>query len=137
MLRGGGLNHEGASLPRLLPAPANSRLAVGRHPKSRFVPCTIDWQYRYILLRDHNKSSKQAKMMPSSGGNNNEMDEAAAGARLQALRVAKSELETSKGPVHYQLSSGAAFFVADNRSTVQERVDGEIRQLVSKLPPSR
>ena len=90
-----------------------------------------------MLFRDHNKSSKQAKMMPSSGGNNNVMDEAAAGARLQALRVAKSELETSKGPVHYQLSSGAAFFMADNRSTVQESVDEEIRQLVSKLPPSR
>ena len=75
--------------------------------------------------------------MPSSGGKSKELDEIAAEARLQALRVAKSELSSSKGPVHYQLSSGAAFFLADNRSTVQERVDGEIRQLVSKLPPSR
>ena len=76
-------------------------------------------------------------MMPSTGGKSKEMDEAAAESRLQALRVAKSELETSKGPVHYQVSSGAAFFMADNRSTVQARVEGEIRQLVSKLPPSR
>ena len=83
------------------------------------------------------KAKQAPKMMPSSGGKSKEVDEAAAEARLQALRVAKSELETSKGPVHYQLSSGAAFFLADSRSTVQDRVDGEIRQLVSKLPPSR
>ena len=104
---------------------------------SAAIPNQEFYHWQYMLFRDHNKSSKQAKMMPSSGGNNNEMDEAAAGERLQALRVAKSELETSKGPVHYQLSSGAAFFMADNRSTVQESVDEEIRQLVSKLPPSR
>jgi len=76
-------------------------------------------------------------MVPSSGGKSKEVDEAAGEARLQALRVAKSELETSQGPVHHQLSSGAAFFLADSRSTVQERVNGEIRQLLSKLPPSR
>ena len=75
-------------------------------------------------------------MMPS-GGNAKETDEAAAETRLQALRVAKSEIETSRGPVHFQLSSGAAFFLADNRSKVHERVEDEIRQLVAKLPPSR
>ena len=76
------------------------------------------------------------KMMPSSG-NAKETDEATAGERLQALRVAKSEIETSRGPVHFQMSSGAAFFLADSRSTAHKRVEAEIRQLVSKLPPSR
>lgn len=75
-------------------------------------------------------------MMPS-GGNAKETDEAAAEKRLQALRVTKSEIETSRGPVHFQLSSGAAFFLADSRSTVHERVEDEIRQIVAKLPPSR
>mmetsp|Transcript_32539 Transcript_32539/g.71418 ORF Transcript_32539/g.71418 Transcript_32539/m.71418 type:complete len:80 (+) Transcript_32539:100-339(+) len=63
------------------------------------------------------------------------LDEEAAEARLQALRVAKSELQTSSGPVHVQLSKGGVFFMED-RSDVRRKVDDEIRDIVSKLPPS-
>lgn len=62
-------------------------------------------------------------------------DEAAAEVRLQELRVAKSELETSSGSVHVQLSRGSVFFMKD-RKDAKQRVDAEITDIVSKLPPS-
>ena len=50
------------------------------------------------------------------------MGEEAAEARLQALRVAKSDLQSSSGPVHVQLSKGAVLFMED-RSDRTRKVD--------------